>query len=40
MSIIITNISKEYKKIGWQEYSLKVNNKEIARFKHRGRGWT
>ena len=36
MSIIITNISEEYKKTGLQEYSLRVNNKELVRFKHRG----
>lgn len=35
MGIFIQNISKKFSEKGIQEYVIKINNKEICKFKHK-----
>lgn len=33
--IAIVNVSKEFSETGWQDYVVKINQKEICKFKHK-----
>lgn len=33
--ISIVNVSKKFSETGWQDYVVKINQKEICKFKHK-----